>query len=82
MKANKKYFQQIYEKDSIKNTNYDSEVIRNLQIDNPQQQPQDDYKENNEYFDPSTQMLYQKIDRDIACCHSYGCVEKVSSPMS
>ena len=35
--------------DSIKNTNYDSAVIRNLQIDNQQQY---DNKQNNEFFNP------------------------------
>jgi hypothetical protein len=41
----------IKEKDSIKNTNYDSEIIKNQQIDNPHQH-QYDYKENNELFNP------------------------------
>ena len=39
------------EKDSIKNTNYDSSVIGNLQIDNQQHHQKYLYKENNEYFD-------------------------------
>src|SRR4051812_33332158 len=39
----------IKENDSIKNTNYDSAVIRNLQIDNQQQY---DNKQNNEFFNP------------------------------
>ena len=39
----------IKENDSIKNTNYDSAVIRNLQID---KQEQYDDKQNNEFFNP------------------------------
>ena len=39
----------IKENDSIKNTNYDSAVIRNLQID---KQEQYDNKQNNEFFNP------------------------------
>jgi hypothetical protein len=39
----------IKENDSIKNTNYDSEVIRNLQID---KQERYDDKQNNEFFNP------------------------------
>jgi hypothetical protein len=39
----------IKENDSIKNTNYDSTVIRNLQID---KQEQYDDKQNNEFFNP------------------------------
>jgi hypothetical protein len=39
----------IKENDSIKNTNYDSAVIRNLQID---KQDQYDEKQNNEFFNP------------------------------
>ena len=40
----------IKENDSIKNTNYDSAVIRNLQID--KQEHQYDDKQNNEFFNP------------------------------
>jgi hypothetical protein len=39
----------IKENDSIKNTNYDSAVIRNIQID---KQEQYDHKQNNEFFNP------------------------------